>query len=145
MRVTFDYFHVHDINYDFADSIELFFRSELPRNVVGSDQIGVPDDPSDSHKAIIRTMDYAVNSQGTTISPSLAPSLFGNFVGGMLSCQNENYVVTDISASTQSGEGPIFTVQKNVRGNASDPGPTGTFVSIQKYVAPDLALSQTRR
>jgi len=143
VRVTFDYFHVHDINYDFADSIELFFRSELPRNVVGAIK-SVSDDPSDSHKAIIRTTDYAVNSQGTTISPALAPSLFGNFIGGMFSSQNENYVVTDIFASTQSGEGPIFTVQKNVRGNASDPGSTGTFVSIQKYVAPDLALSNAQ-
>ncbi|HXI24708.1 MAG TPA: hypothetical protein VNG71_12655 [Pyrinomonadaceae bacterium] len=143
VRVTFDYFHVHDINYDFADSVELFFRSELPRNVVGAVK-SVSDDPSDSHKATIRTMDYAVNSQGTTISPALAPSLFGNFIGGVLSCQNENYVVTDISASTQSGEGPIFTVQKNVRGNASDPGSTGTFVSVQKYVAPDLTLSNAQ-
>jgi hypothetical protein len=143
VRVTFDYFHVHDINYDFADSVELFFRSELPRNVVGAIK-SVADDPSDSHKAIIRTMDYAVNSQGTTISPALAPSLFGNFIGGMLSGQNENYVVTNISASTQSDEGPIFTVQKNVRGNASDPGSTGTFVSVQKYVAPDLTLSNAQ-
>ena len=143
VRVTFDYFHVHDINYDFADTVELFFRSDMPRNVVGAIK-SVVDDPSDSHKAIIRTMDYAVNSQGTTISPALAPSLFGNFVGGMLSCQKENYVVTDISSSTQPGEGPIFTVQKNVQGNASDPGSTGTFVSVQEYVAPDLALSNAQ-
>ena len=89
-------------------------------------------------------MDYAVNSQGTTISPSLAPSLFGNFVGGMLSCQNENYLVTDISASTEADEGPIFTIQKNVRGNASDPGSTGAFLTVQKYVAPDLSLSNAQ-
>jgi hypothetical protein len=143
VRVTFDYFHVHDINYDFADSVELFFRSELPRNVVGAIK-SVSDDPLDSHKAIIRTMDYAVNSQGTTISPTLAPSLFANFIGGVLSCQNENYIVTDISASTEADEGPIFTIQKNVRGNASDPGSTGTFLSVQKYVAPDLSLSNAQ-
>jgi hypothetical protein len=140
VRVTFDYFHVHDINYDFADSVELFFRSELPRNVVGAIK-SVVDDPSDNHKAIIHTMDYVVNSQGTTITPALAPSLFANFVGGMLSCQNENYLVTDISAATQSDEGPVFTVQKNVQGNASDPGGTGAFLSVQKYVAPDPTIA----
>src|ERR1044072_8829977 len=140
VRVTFDYFHVHDINYDFGNSVELFFRSELPRNVVGAIK-SVVDDSADNHKAVIRTMDFAVNSQGTTISPALAPSLFGNFIGGVLSCQNENYIVTDISASTQSDEGPIFTVRKNVRGNASDPGSTGSFVSVHKHVAPDLSLA----
>jgi hypothetical protein len=143
VRVTFDYFHVHDINYDFADTVELFFRSEMPRNVVGAIK-SVIDDPSDNHKAIIRTEDYTLSSQGTTISPTLAPAMFANFIGGTLSCQQENYLVTDIAASTQTGEGPIFTVQKNVCGNASDPGSTGTFLSVQKYVAPDLALANTQ-
>ena len=137
VRVTFDYFHVHDINYQFADTVELFFRSEMPRNVVGAIK-SVVDDPADSHKAVIHTMDYTVNSQGTTITPALDPTLFSNFVGGMLSCQQENYVVTNISASNLSGEGPIFTVQKNVQGNASDPGSVGTFLTVQQYVGPAL-------
>jgi hypothetical protein len=143
VRVTFDYFHVHDLNYNFADTVELFFRSEMPRNVVGAIK-SVADDPSDSHKAIIRTMDYLVNSQGTVISPKLDPALFGNFIGGVLSCQQENYIITGISAPTQSDEGPIFTVQKNVRGNASDPGSTGTFVTVQDYTGPNPALSNAQ-
>jgi hypothetical protein len=140
VRVTFDYFHVHDTNYQFADIVELFFRPEMPRNVVGALK-SVVDDPSDNHKAVIRTTAYTVNSQGTTISPSLAPALFGNFVGGMFSCQQENYVVTDISSSTQPDAGPIFTVQKNALGNAADPGSVGTFLTVQQYTAPDLTLS----
>lgn len=140
VRVTFDYFHVHDINYDFADTVELFFRSEMPRNVVGAVKL-VTDDPSDNHKAIIRTMDYILNSQGTTITPALDPTLFGNFVGGVLSCQQGTYIVASISASTEAGEGPIFTVEKNVEGNAADPNSSGAFVTIQKYTAPDLSLS----
>lgn len=143
VRVTFDYFHVHDINYDFADTVELFFRSEMPRNVVGGIK-SVADDPSDNHKAIIRTMDYLLNSQGTTISPTLDPALFGNFIGGVLSCQQENYIITGISAASQPDEGPIFTVQKNVRGNASDPGSTGTFVTVQEYTGPNPALSNAQ-
>jgi len=140
VRVTFDYFHVHDINYDFADTVELFFRSEMPRNVAGGIK-SVVDDPSDNHKAVIRTTDYAVNSQGTTISPVLDPMLFANFVGGVLSCQQDNYVITDITVSTQLNEGPIFTVQKNVRSTASDPGATGTFLTSQEYTAPNPGLS----
>lgn len=140
VRVTFDYFHVHDINYDFADKVELFFRTDMPRNVVGAVK-SVSDDPGDNHKAIIRTTGYTVNSQGATIAPALAPALFGNFVGGMLSCQQENYLVTAISSSIELDEGPIFTVQKNVRGNAADPGSTGTLVTVQEYTAPKLELS----
>ncbi|HEX5733177.1 MAG TPA: hypothetical protein VF131_10105 [Blastocatellia bacterium] len=136
-RVTFDYFHVHDINYEFADTIELFFRSEMPRNVVGAIK-SVIDDPADNHKAIIHTTGYTMNSQGTTIHPALDPILFDNFVGGVLSCQQQNYIVTNISAPPASDEGPVFTVQKNIKGNASDPGSTGTFVTVQEYVKPTL-------
>lgn len=143
VRVTFDYFHVHDINYDFADTVELFFRPEMPRNVVGAVK-SVDDDPSDNRQAVIRTTAYVVNSQGTTIIPALDPTLFGNFVGGVLSCQQQNYIVTDISSSTDPDEGPIFTVQKNVRGNASDPGSTGAYVTVQEYTGPDLTLSSAQ-
>lgn len=142
VRVTFDYFHVHDINYDFADQVELFSRSEMPRNVVGAVK-SVTDDAADNHKSVIHTTAYMMNSQGTSIMPALAPALFGNFVGGMLSCQQQNYIITDISASTVSGEGPIFTVLKNVSGNASDPGSTGTFVTVQEYTAPELDSSSS--
>lgn len=137
VRVTFDYFHVHEINYDFADTVEVFFRTDMPRNVVGA-VMSVIDDPADSHNAIIRTTDYTVNSQGTTITPALDSALFANFIGGVFSCQQQNYIVTNISASTVPGEGPIFTVHKSVHGNASNPGSTGTFVTVQKYTAPQL-------
>lgn len=137
VRVTFDYFHVHDINYDFADTAELFFRSEMPRNVVGAVK-SVIDAPAGNHLAIIRTMDYIVNSQGTTITPALDPALFGNFVGGVISCQQQNYIVANVSQSNTPGEGPIFTVEKNVQGNPSDPGSSGTFVTVQQYMGPQL-------
>ncbi|MBW8879532.1 MAG: hypothetical protein JF614_31755, partial [Acidobacteria bacterium] len=106
VRVTFDYFHTHDVNYGFADTVELFFRQDLPRNVVGAVK-SVDDDPADGRNAILRTAGYTVNSQGTTIDPALAPALFGNFVGGVLSCQQESYVIAAVSPSAVAGEGPI--------------------------------------
>jgi hypothetical protein len=79
-----------------------------------------------------------MNSQGTTITPVLDPMLFSNFVGGVFSCQEQNYIVTDIAQSTVVGEGPIFTIQKNVKGNAADPGAVGAFLTVQQYLAPTL-------
>jgi hypothetical protein len=143
VRVMFDYFHVHDINYRFADTVELFFRQDLPRNVVGAVRSAI-DDPADGRNAILRTEGYAVNSQGTTLAPALDPALFANFVGGVLSCQQESYIIAAVSASTVAGEGPIFTVQKNVKGNPLDPGSTGAFVTVQEYVKPDLGSANAQ-
>jgi hypothetical protein len=142
VRVTFDYSHVHDVNYAYADAVEFLFRPDMPRNVVGA-VLSVTDDPADKRKAVIRTTDYLVNSQGTIVSPALAPALFGNFIGGILSAQQENYVIAGVASSTQAGEGPIFTVHKKVQSNASDPGGTGGFVTLQKYTAPDPSLSNS--
>lgn len=141
VRVTFDYLHVHDINYAFADAVELFFRSELPRNVVGALAL-VTDDPADPRNAILRTTGYAMNSQGTILQPVLDPALFPNFIGGVLSCQQQSYIITSVDASTIAGAGPVFTVKKNVRGNAADPGSTGALVTVQEAIKPDLSASQ---
>lgn len=140
VRVTFDYHHVHDINYAFADTVELFFRPEMPRNVAGAVK-SMTDDPSDSRNAVIQTRDYPFNSLGTVISPALAPALYGNFAGGVLTCQQENYIIISVSAPSVPGDGPVFTVKKNVKGNASDPGGTGTFLTVQDYVMPDMNVS----
>lgn len=137
VRVTFDYFHTHDLNYDFADSVELFFRPEMPRNVVGAVK-SVNDDPSDNHNAVVKTEAYAVNSQGTTLVPTLDPMLYANFAGGLLTCAQESYVVVAVSAPSMADEGPVFTVRKNVRGNASDPGGNGSFMTVQQYAGPQV-------
>lgn len=137
VRVTFDYFHTHDTNYDFADKVQLVFRSSMPRNVVGALKM-VYDDPADSRRAILRTTDYLVASLGTTISPTLAASLYGNFIGGVVSCQQKNYIIVAVGAPPLPGEGPVFTVRKIMQGNVSDPGSTGTFVTVKEYVAPEL-------
>lgn len=136
VRVTFDYDHVHDTNYAFADRVELFFRSEMPRNVVGAVK-SVKDDPSDPRKAVLRTTGYTLNSQGTIVSPTLAQLLFPNFIGGVLTCQDESYIVANVAASTVAGEGPVFTIEKIVKGSAAATG-AGAYMTVQEYVAPAL-------
>lgn len=140
VRVTFDYFHTHDLTYDFADTVQLVFRTETPRNVVGA-VTSVIDDPADSLNAVLRTGDYIVNSQGTRLSPTLAPALYTNLIGGVLSCGQQNYIITDIALPGGPGEGPRFTVRKNVRANASDPGSTGTHLTVQEYIRPEPGAS----
>jgi hypothetical protein len=140
VRVTFDYDQVQDINYGFADSVELYFRSEMPRNVTGA-LLSVTDDASDFRKAVLHTTGYAVNSLGATIEPVLSPGLYQNFAGGTLTCDQESYVITGVSAPGGGGEGPVFTFRKNIKGNASDPGGTGAHLTVQDYIAPHLPSS----
>ena len=136
VRVTFDYFAAHDINYQFGDAIELFFRSDMPLNVVGA-LATVNDDPNDSHQAVLHTTSYVMNSQGTSVAPQLDPLAFPNFIGGVLSCNQENYVITAVAASTVAGEGPVFTVGKLMKGSPSSPG-GGAYVTLQTWSGPAI-------
>lgn len=143
VRVTFDYFHTHDTNYGFANKVQLVFRPAMPRNVVGAIK-SVIDDPSNSQNAILRTEDYIVNSLGTTITPTLSATYYPNFIGGVVSCQQKNYIIVSVGAGAV-GEGPVFTVKKIVQGNASDPGSTGSFITVQEYTAPELDPSSSEQ
>lgn len=133
VRVTFDYFHTHDTNYDYGDKVELMFRSEMPRNVVGAIKSVVDD--TDPRRSIVRTEDYLLNSSGTVLSPTLLPALYPNFVGGVLSCGQVNFLITAVAAGA-SGEGPMFTVLKLVNNQPVDPDASGTFYTSQDYTPP---------
>jgi len=55
----------------------------------------------------------------------------------VLSCGQQNYIITDVAPPGAPGEGPSFVVRKNIRANASDPGSTGTHLTVQEYIRPE--------
>jgi hypothetical protein len=134
VRITFDYFAAHDVNYRFGDAVELFFRMEMPLNVVGA-LASVADDPNDSHRAVLHTTSYVMNSQGTSVAPQLDALAFPNFIGGVLSCSQENYIITAVAASSLAGEGPIFTIEKLMKGNPAGTS-GGAYVTLQEWTGP---------
>ncbi|MEM0998575.1 MAG: hypothetical protein AAGN35_16070 [Bacteroidota bacterium] len=136
VRVTFDYFHTHDLNYDYGDEVELFFRKAAPQNILGAVK-SVVDDPTDNRKAIVRTESYVQASTGVTVSPTIAGSLLPQFVGGVMVVGSETFIVDDAVASNVSGEGPVFTVLKIEEGTAIDPNGTGQFTTILAYNGPE--------
>lgn len=136
VRVTFDYNHTHDINYDFADTVQVFFRSEMAENVVGAVK-SVSDDPVDNTKARVHTKDYPVNSSGSIISPTLDHGKFSHFIGGSFNCRGESFIIADVVAPAAPDEGPVFTVRKNLTGTATDPDSSGSYVTVQEYRGPE--------
>lgn len=132
IRVTFDYFHTHDVTYDFGDQVEIFFRQDDPGNVMG--QIKSVTDLS-PETARVRTESYTQNSTGVTIAPSLTPGQMPAYVGGVLTSSGRNFIIEAVSVSAVSGEGPIFDVRKIEENTAVDPG-TGQFVTVLNYLSP---------
>ncbi|MEL6558113.1 MAG: hypothetical protein AAFQ94_08010 [Bacteroidota bacterium] len=95
----------------FADKAEVYFRSEIPKNVRGKAK-SIVDDPSNEVLAIIRTESYHLASTGEDIVPILPAGEMANYTGGVFILEEEEYVIHTVLASAIPGEGPVFKVYK---------------------------------
>jgi hypothetical protein len=138
IRVAFDYFHTHDINYPFADEVELFFRDETPRSVMGQVK-GVTTDGTDADYWLIRTEKYEYNSTGTFVSPNIPNAEMPLYIGGVFKVNEDTYLIDDVDPSAVATEGPVFRVKKQsdttVVPDLDDPQ---TFVSVEELKTIDL-------
>lgn len=136
IRVTFDYHHLHDLNYAFGDQIEFFFRTEAPIGVSGEIK-SVTNHSLHQHLAIVRTQSYTQGSTGDIISPNLAVSDFPNFVGGVLKVGQDSYIIETVQASAVAGEGPVFTVFKIEDATPVTPSANGQYLTVVNHIAPN--------
>ncbi|HAP64521.1 MAG TPA: hypothetical protein DCR93_35250, partial [Cytophagales bacterium] len=95
----------------FADEVDIYFRDELPNQVVGKVK-SVANDLSNPVLSIVRTENYPLYSTGEELVPTLTPSQMPNFVGGVLIVEETEFVIHEVSPSSVLGEGPIFKVYK---------------------------------
>lgn len=143
VRFCCNYGAAQEMAYGFADTIELFHRQELPRNVTG----GVATIAPDTDPALLRveTAPYTFNSTGQTVLPTLAQSLKANFIDGVLVAGGSRLVIQDIEwPSANSGDLPIFLVRKpTITGVVNDSGAnTLTTQDAPLEIAPgDLVMA----
>jgi hypothetical protein len=116
VRVSFNYTHIHDANYNFGNRVDLFFRPELPRNVAGSvSSITVGTSPN---LVIVKTDKYTYQSANPvkTDIPTLPSALKDNFIGGVLVLGESRYIIEEIEYdgnTLTAQDKPIFTIRKN--------------------------------
>ncbi|WP_430408561.1 invasin domain 3-containing protein [Kordia sp.] len=110
----------------FADKINIFFRNRSPQTVAG--KIKSIDAHPNNTLAIIRTEAYQLASTGEEIVPNIPSNQLSHFVGSIFMFNNVKYIIHEIVASTITGEGPIFTVYKELISQAmltgTEPDPT---------------------
>lgn len=110
----------------FADKINIFFRNRSPQTVAG--KIKSIDAHPNNTLAIIRTEAYQLASTGEEIVPNIPSNQLSHFVGSIFMFNNVKYIIHEIVASTVTGEGPIFTVYKELISQAmltgTEPDPT---------------------
>lgn len=111
VRVCFNYDFAQEANYDFADTIQVLHRREVPGNVVGGVKaIGPGSDPR-TLRVELEPYTYA---SGHVASPALPPAKKTSFVGGVLIGGNQRLVIKDVEwpPSSVAGADPIFVVSR---------------------------------
>jgi len=133
VRLTFNYHHVHDGNYDFADKVEVFCRKEIPRNVRGG--VASIVNNTDKRFATITTTDYKYASNGKDEIPQIPTGLINNFIGGVMVLNGHRYKIENIQLPGGNANTPTFTVWKeedrSMQSGAGQSAMTQTFLPIQ--------------
>lgn len=138
IRVSFDYFHTHDLNYKFANQVKLYFRENAPRQTMGKIK-SVIDHSTNPKLVIVRTMAYTINSTGQSITPTIPLALMNQFIGGIFTTDGKRFIIENVNISGLVNEGPIFTLRKIVEQTAVSPGGGGSFMTSEVLIAPEQA------
>ena len=109
VRVTFNYTHVHDLNYAFGDQVELFFRSDMPPTAAGKID-GVIEN---GQSAEIKSDTYVYTSIPDKVDvPSVPEAERPAFLGGYLSIGEERFEIEDINYQDTNEDAPNIIVKK---------------------------------
>ena len=128
VRVSFDYNHVHDLNYAFADTVEFFHRSALPRETAG--KIQWVNQTLNDPFVQITTDTYVYDSVHEEAIPKILPAHADNFVGGILVTNSERYEIEEVIVNT-SGLNPSFKLRKLLDRDARKDNAGNNLTSVE--------------
>ncbi len=106
VRLTFNYTHIQDGNYDFGDQFEVFFRQEMPAQVTG----GIKDiqpNPSNTRQSEVTGENYIFASNGKTSKPIITNR--SAYIGGAFVHDGKRFEIKNVVDAGLNY--PKFTLQ----------------------------------
>lgn len=97
----------------FADHIEIFFRPQIPSQVFGMTKT-VSDLPGNPLISVVTTKDLPLSSSGQSLSPNIATNLFQNYIGGIFTIGNDEFIIQNIYYSGNPNYPTFHLLKKQV-------------------------------
>jgi hypothetical protein len=94
VRLTFNYGYAQDTNYDFGDQFEVFFRQEMPEQVMGKIAVVAPNGTDRSH---IDGANYTFGSTNETVSPAIPSAKIPKYIDGAFVHNGKRYFIKGIT------------------------------------------------
>lgn len=94
----------------FADKVEIFFRPEIPKQVLGMIDT-VTELSGNPLVSVVKTKDLPLTSAGQIISPNIPSLEFQNYIGGIFKVGADEYIIHNIVSGTTANH-PTFHILK---------------------------------
>lgn len=122
----------------FADSIEIFFRPEMPKQLFGT-IASVADNPGNPLISIITTAPMVLGSSGTNLYPEISAAEIPHYIGSVFSSGGEEFIIHQVVQNPSDPQLPELHVLKKHLNSAF--GGATTFYDPTAYLAPQAGES----
>ncbi|MEJ7645303.1 MAG: hypothetical protein WKF87_11965 [Chryseolinea sp.] len=134
-RLNFDYYHVHDLNYSYGDTIEIYHKKMMPRSESGS-IASIDNNDVNIPTCLISTATYTYISTGEVLAPRIEAAAKSKFIGSSLVYRNVSYRIEDVLVIQPDGSNPSFMIRKQETREAILIG--GVYQLQQVFKAPAI-------
>ena len=141
MRVTFDWNHVHNMAHQFADKVQLYFRTSPPQEVKGKIATGGGAVTVDAinHTVTVQTTGYTITSTSPAqpVDPVLPLADKNKFLGSVFVSNGQAFAIEDIN-TTAAGNNPTFILKQIRNTHVQEVPPNSNeFCITETWESPD--------
>lgn len=141
VRITFEFTHTHDLTHSFADSVELYYRTDEPRSVTGL--IKTVKVLNSKQSKITTTKYEYVDIDKKTISHfGIVPTVdYDRYIGGVLTVKDRAFIVESIEPPANAGDGSTFIVtnidsRKVIKSATTVPNAKSSYAHTKSIITP---------
>ncbi|MNJ90684.1 hypothetical protein D3C87_83210 [compost metagenome] len=132
VRATFDWNHIHNKTYQFADYAEFFFRENPPSSIRGKITTVIQ---LSGKRAEIHTQAFAITSTSPaqTVQPYIAPADVSKYIGSIFVADEKSFIIEDIPVS---GNNPVFIIGQLRETAVTDVDNENLFTVSESFISP---------
>ncbi|MCW3071347.1 MAG: hypothetical protein JWO44_1237 [Bacteroidetes bacterium] len=133
VRATFEWNHNHNVNYQFAERAQLFYRDSAPDSIRG-EIVSVTQLPD--HKVLVKVKDYTIlsTSPSQVVAPSIPAGMEGKYIGSLFSTGSQGFSVVAINNTTLPYA--EFTLLQVKQTSSLDPLGNNQFTTVVSWLMP---------
>ncbi|MGZ4059590.1 MAG: hypothetical protein ACXVPU_11190, partial [Bacteroidia bacterium] len=133
VRATFEWNHNHNVNYQFAERAQLFYRDSGPDSIRG-EIVSVTQ--LAGNKVLVKVKDYTILSTSPieVVAPTIPAGQETKYIGSLFSTGSQGFSIDSINNSTLPYA--EFTLNQVKQTSSSDPLNNNQFVTLVNWLSP---------